>query len=153
MSDTATGPKAEKSPKKKGAGQGWNASADGKNVSRTFTLDSAGEAAKFARRALQLAEKGGQAIDLRFAATSVTIGLAATGGFVNDAERRIIKRLEGKRSDEAKAAKVERRAKRTEKAATPAVAKPAAAKPVKAAKPAKAPKAAKPAAPKSTPKA
>jgi pterin-4a-carbinolamine dehydratase len=136
MTDTATGSKTEKTAKKKGAGQGWNASADGQSVSRTFTLGSASEAAKLAKRALQLAEKTGQAVDLRLAATSVTIGLAATGGFVSDAERKMIKRLEGKRSDEAKAAKAERRSHKPDTDAAPAAAKPAKAKPAKATKPA-----------------
>jgi len=136
MSDTATG---SKPAKQKGAGQGWNAAADGLSVSKTFTLGSPDEAAKLAKRALQLAQKNGQSVDLRFGGSSLTIGLPAKAGLVGDAERRLAKRLEGKGSDEAKASKA---AKVAAKADKPPKA-PAAPKPVKAGKLDKEAKAAK----------
>lgn len=105
MSDIAAG---SKPAKKKGAGQGWNAAADGLSVSKTFTLGTPDEAAKLAKRALQLAQKSGQTVDLRVGGAAVTVGLAAKAGVVGDAERRLAKRLEGKRSDEAKASKAAR---------------------------------------------
>lgn len=134
MSDTATGSKTAKPAKKKGLGQGWNTAADGASVSRGFSFDTTAEGAKFAKRVLQMAEKAGHAVDLRFGGKSVTVALKAVAGAVADAERRLAKRLEGKRSDADKAAKVARVA-------------------AKANKPAKAPKAAKPLTSKPKPKA
>lgn len=114
MSDTETGAKAGKSDKKKGV-QGWNAAADGASVSKAFSFGSTGDGAKFAKRALQLAEKGGQTIDLRYAGETVTVAVKAVGGAVSDAERRLARRLEGKRSDADKAAKVARIAAKADK--------------------------------------
>jgi hypothetical protein len=114
MSDTAT---AAKAVKHKGAGQGWNAAADGLSVSKSFTLGSPDEAAKLAKRALQLAQKSGQTVDLRFGGSTVTVGLAAKAGVVGDPERRLAKRLEGKSSDEAKAGKAAKLAAKAAKAA------------------------------------
>jgi hypothetical protein len=139
MSDTGTGSKAAKSVKKKGLGQGWNASADGSTDSKTFAFGAAEEAGKLAKRALQLAQKGGHAIELRLAGSKLTVGLAAAAGAVAEGERRLAKRLQGKPTEEAKAAKVARIAAKADK---PAKA-PKAAKPAKPAKPAKAPAAAK----------
>lgn len=116
MSDTATGTKS-KAVKQKGAGQGWNAAADGGSVSKVFSFGSTAEGAKFAKRALQLAEKGGQSVDLRFGGKTVTVGLAAAAGAVADAERRLAKRLEGKRSEADKAAKAARVAAKADKPA------------------------------------
>lgn len=127
MSDTASG---AKTAKKKSAGQGWNAAADGQSVSKSFSFASSSEAAKLAKRALQLAEQSNQTIDLRYAGSSVTVSLVATGGLVGEAERRLAKRLEGQRSDEDKATKAAKVAAKPQKA-------PKAPKPPKATKPGK----------------
>jgi hypothetical protein len=139
MSDTASGSKPAKN---KGAGQGWNAAADGLSVSKTFTLGSPDEAAKLAKRALQLAQKSDQTVDLRFGGSTLTIGLPAKAGVVDEAERRLAKRLEGKGTDEAKASKAAKVAAKADKPAKAPKA-PAAAKPVKPGKLDKTAKAAK----------
>jgi hypothetical protein len=90
MSDTGTG-----STPSKTSGQGWTASADGSTVSKTYKLGAPADAVKMAKRALQFAEKGGQAVRIDFSGSEVTIGLAATKGAVGDAQRKFAKRLDG----------------------------------------------------------
>jgi hypothetical protein len=125
MSDTANGAKAVKT---KTAGQGWTAAPDGASIAKTYKLDSAGEAVKLAKRALQLAEKGGLSVKIGYSGSEVSIGLVAAGGKVADAERRLAKRLDGGKgavADKApKAPKPDKAAKRAAKAAKIAKAPP-----------------------------
>lgn len=131
MSDTANGAKADKTTAK-GSGQGWTAATDGAQVSKTYKLGSAAEAVKLAKRALQLAEKGGVAVGIHYSGSDVTLGLVAAGGKVADAERRFAKRLDGGKGEALpkKAAKAPRpdktdkTAKRAAKAAKLAKATP-----------------------------
>ena len=91
---------------------------------------------KLAKRALQLAEKGGQAMRIDYSGSDVTVGLVAAGGVVADAERRLAKRLDGGKG-EAKTAKPAK-APKPAKAAKPSKAEKAAKRAAKAAKIAKA---------------
>lgn len=128
MSDTSNGATAAKT-KAKSAGQGWTTAADGASVSKTFKLESAGEAVKLAKRALQLAEKGGQAVNIRYSGSELTVGLVAAAGSVADPERRLAKRLDGssglpKVTKPPKADKTAKRAAKAAKAAKIAKATP-----------------------------
>jgi hypothetical protein len=118
MSDTGTG-----STQSKTADQAWTPSADGSMVSKTYTLAAPAEAAKMAKRALQFAEKGGQAVRIDYSGSEVTIGLMATKGAVGDAQRKFAKRLDGGKGElpakapKDKAARKAAKAERTAKAA------------------------------------
>jgi hypothetical protein len=119
MSDTGTGSTAKAAK----SGDGWTPSADGASVSKTYKLGAPAEAAKLAKRALQFAEKGGQAVRIDFAGSQVTIGLPASKGVVGDAERKFAKRLDGGKGDlpaKAPKDKAARKAAKAAKAAKPA---------------------------------
>jgi hypothetical protein len=117
MSDTGTG-----STQSKTSGQGWTPSADGSSVSKTYRLGAPAEAVKMAKRALQFAEKGGQAVRIEYSGSEVTIGLAATKGAVADAQRKFAKRLDGGKGElpaKAPKDKATRKAAKAAKAAKP----------------------------------
>ena len=117
MTDTGTG-----STQSKTSGSAWTPSADGSMVSKTYALGAPGEAAKMAKRALQFAEKDGQAVRIDFSGSQVTIGLAATKGAVADAQRKFAKRLDGGKGDlpsKAPKDKATRKAAKAARAAKP----------------------------------
>jgi hypothetical protein len=98
MSEKQAGANAEKTEGAK-LGADWTAGADGASVSKTYKLGSASEAVKLAKRVLQLAEKAKEPVKIDYDGSSVTVGLGASGGAVNDASRRIARRLDGEKAE------------------------------------------------------
>jgi hypothetical protein len=82
--------------------RGWDASADGAQLTRTLSCGTAEEAGAVARKALVSFHKAAKPIELRVDGASVTLRIAAAGGQVDEQTRLLAQRMAPK--DPAKAA-------------------------------------------------
>ena len=87
--------------------RGWDAAADGANLSRTISFGSPDEAMKGARRALGTFQKAGRPIEVRLEGSDVTLRVGASAGQVDDELKKLTKRVTPKDP----AAKAARKAK------------------------------------------
>lgn len=61
--------------------EGWEVTPDGRSVTRSFSVTTPRDAARFASRIVAISCKRGLPIDIHCNGTTVQIGLPRTGGF------------------------------------------------------------------------